>query len=86
MLRMSERARKQRPSRRPLSLRLLTGPFEEVFQIPRHDPLRFYVGHSFINRVFERTKFLGLRQQIGGRRLPHFLRQQFKGFDSFFGG
>jgi hypothetical protein len=62
------------------------GPLEEVFQIPGHDAPCFYVSHSFVDGVLERTKFPGLRQQISGRRLPHFLRQQFKGFDSFFDG
>src|ERR1700676_1854732 len=70
---LSGRAEKQRPARPLLSLRLRTGPLEEVVQIPRHDAPGFYIGHSFVDGVLKRTKFLGLGQQIGGRRLPHFL-------------
>src|SRR5262249_15086461 len=57
----SGRAAKQRPSRQRLSLLLLTSQFEELFQIPRHDASGLNVSHTFVDRIFQRTKFPGLR-------------------------
>ena len=84
---MSERARRETTTRTPdLLLRLRPGQFEEIFQVPRHDPPCFHVSHSFVNGVFDCAELPGLRQQVGGGGLLHFLRQQFQGFDSFFDG
>jgi hypothetical protein len=60
--------------------------FEKIVQIPRHDPSGLDVSHSFVNGIFERTEFSGLRQQIGGGRLPHLFGKQFKSFNSFVDG
>ena len=69
-----------------LPRRLCTSLLEKLFQIPRHNPPCLYIGHSFIDRVLERTEFLGLGQEIGGRKLLHFLRQRFQDFHGFLDG
>jgi hypothetical protein len=67
-------------------MRLGSGLLEELFEVPRDYPTGLYVGHSFIDGVPKRTKLPGLSQQIAGRRLLHFLREQLKGFYGFLDG
>ncbi|WP_342741113.1 hypothetical protein [Bradyrhizobium sp. B117] len=68
----------------PLPLR--PSLLEKLVKVPRDHALSLYVRHPFIDRIFESPKLLGLRQQIIGRGLLQFLRQQLKSFDSFLDG
>lgn len=85
MSKRSVRARKDRTTcTAPLPLR--PSLLEKLVEVPRDHTLGLYVRHPFIDRVLEGPKLLGLGQQIIGRRLLHFLRQQLKSLDSFLDG
>ena len=68
-----------------LPLRLCSSPRQEVLQIPHANPPGFDIRHSFVDCLFKRPEFFGLRQQIVRRRNPHVFGKQSYRFNNFFG-